>query len=495
VKSLHFAAILFAFLAGSGASTGTEAQTLVHPTVETAPVPTSGDAADDMVVWVHPTNRALSTVIGTDKDSGLFVYDLAGNVLQYLPDGELNNVDLRLGFPLGGSSVALVTSGERNGNLLAIYAVNPSTRLLQNVAARPIELGFDVYGCCMYRSPLTDSTYFFATSEEGEVQQWKLFDDGTGKADAVLVRTFDIGSTAEGCVADDENATFFVSEEDTGIWRYGAEPGAGAARIQVDHTGPGGHLTSDVEGLAIYYASGGRGYLLASSQGSSSYVVYDRRPPHSYLLDFQVADNLTLGIDGASDTDGIDVMNLSLGSAFPGGVFLVQDGSNTGGNQNFKLVPWPAIANAVSPPLIVDWTYRVRGYNGPHGRECARADVAYRNGSGLNPTTLTNLRMPRVGSVLTWDLDCSGHGPGTAYLSAYARPSAGSFNLWGETLVDTTSPRYFTKSAPHTGNTVRFAAGIPNDLALCGLPICLQGLSMGAPGPKLTNAVDLTLGF
>ena len=477
------------------AAAATFAQTSVQATVETAPVPSGGDAADDMVVWVHPTNRALSTIIGTDKEAGLLVYDLAGNVLQFLPDGRLNNVDLRRDFRLGASEVALVTSAERNGNVLAIYKVNASTRLLQNVAARTIALGIDVYGCCMYRSPLTGATFVFVTSEDGDVQQWRLFDNGAGLVDARLVRAFDVGDQSEGCVADDENGNFFVAEEDVGIWRYGAEPGSGTARVLVDHTEMGGHLAADAEGLAIYYARGGAGYLLASSQGDDSYAVYDRRAPHDFLFSFRITDNLALGIDGTTDTDGIDVMNLSLGPSFPGGVFVVQDGSNLGGNQNFKLVPWQTIAHAASPPLIVDWTYEVEEYAGSIGRKCASAEAKYRNGSGVNPSTLTNLRTPLLGTVLTWDLDCAGHAPATAHLSAYARRSEGSFGPWGETLVDPASARYFAKSAPHSGNTVRFSTTVPPDLALCGLPITLQGLCMGAPGPKLSNAVDIKLGF
>jgi myo-inositol-hexaphosphate 3-phosphohydrolase len=50
-------------------------------------------------------------------------------------------------------------------------------------------------------------------------------------------------------------------------------------------------------------------------------------------------------------------MNLGLGSPFPGGAFIAQDSENPGANQNFKLVPWPEIAAAASPPLIVDPTY------------------------------------------------------------------------------------------------------------------------------------------
>src|SRR3989337_2683988 len=57
----------------------------VMPTVETTPVPDAGDAADDVAIWIHPTDPSLSTVIGTDKlaSGGLGVYNLAGNQLYF----------------------------------------------------------------------------------------------------------------------------------------------------------------------------------------------------------------------------------------------------------------------------------------------------------------------------------------------------------------------------------------------------------------------------
>src|SRR2546426_138438 len=53
----------------------------VNPTVETAPVPHDGDAADDPAIWIHPSDPAQSTIIGTDKRGGLVVYDLLGTHL------------------------------------------------------------------------------------------------------------------------------------------------------------------------------------------------------------------------------------------------------------------------------------------------------------------------------------------------------------------------------------------------------------------------------
>jgi 3-phytase len=64
----------------------------VTATIETEPVPHSGDSADDPAIWIHPTDPSQSTIIGTDKHGGLAVYDLSGTQLQYLPDGDLNNV-------------------------------------------------------------------------------------------------------------------------------------------------------------------------------------------------------------------------------------------------------------------------------------------------------------------------------------------------------------------------------------------------------------------
>jgi hypothetical protein len=139
-----------------------------------------------------------------------------------------------------------------------------------------IVAGLEVYGTCLYVSPVTGSFFVFVDSRAGLVEQWELVDDGTGSIDGTLVRSFAVGSEAEGCVADDETAQLYIAEEAVGIWKYGAEPGAGATRSLVDGTAPNGHLTADVEGLTLYHASDGLGYLIASSQGSSTYVLYER---------------------------------------------------------------------------------------------------------------------------------------------------------------------------------------------------------------------------
>lgn len=100
-------------------------------------------------------------------------------------------------------------------------------------------------------------------------------------------------------------------------------------------------LTADVEGLTLYCAGGGKGYLIASSQGSDTFNVYAREGDNRYVL---TIDPKAGRIDDVSDTDGIAVTNRPTSRQFPAGVLVVQDGHNTGGNQNFKLYDWRDIA-------------------------------------------------------------------------------------------------------------------------------------------------------
>ncbi len=347
-------AALTGILAGSAGAVTTQ----VPPSVETLPVPSSGDAADDPAIWIHPTNPALSVVLGTDKHAGLAVYDLAGNQLQFLSGGDLNNVDPRVRFPLGGGLVDIATTGNRTNDSISVFSIDQTTGLLTNVAAGSgIPTLITVYGYCMYAST-TGKFYGIVNSKDGDVEQYELFDNGSGLVTGTLVRSFAVGGQTEGCVADDEAGVLYIGEEEVGIWRYGAEPGDGTTRTQVDSTGGGGHLTADVEGLAIYYEPGGAGYLIASSQGSNEYVLYERGGTNAYIGTFAVVDGN--GIDGTSETDGLDVTNVAMGAAFPAGMFVVQDGVNTGGNQNYKFVKWEDIAQSFVPALSIDTTWNPR---------------------------------------------------------------------------------------------------------------------------------------
>ena len=70
-------------------------------TVETTPVSSTGDAADDPAIWRNPIDPSRSTVIGNDKGGALEVYDLSGVPIQRFTGGFFGNVDVRSGFVAG----------------------------------------------------------------------------------------------------------------------------------------------------------------------------------------------------------------------------------------------------------------------------------------------------------------------------------------------------------------------------------------------------------
>ena len=341
--------IILATLTGCHAARGRHEQPAAPPiptvagvaaTVETEPMKTSGDSADDSTLWIDPTDPSQSLIVGTNKQRGLVVYNLAGKEVQYLPDGRMNNVDHRDGFPLGDRKVSLVTASNRSTDSIAIYAVNPETRKLEDVAARRIKT-IEAYGSCMYHSAKSGKFYYFVTSKLGIVEQYELTNDGKGRVDAQQVRKLQVGKQLEGCVADDELGQLYIGEEAIGIWKYQAEPDAGTDRTRVDGVGTGGNLVADVEGLTIAYEKDGKGYLIASSQGNNTFVIYRREGANEYVRTFRIVSGN--GIDEVTETDGIHVTTANLGPAFPNGVFIAQDGLDNTGKQNFKLVPWQLI--------------------------------------------------------------------------------------------------------------------------------------------------------
>jgi len=323
----------------------------VAPLLETAPVESAGDAADDPAIWVHSQDPLQSLVIGTDKQRGLNVYDLDGRLLQALPDGRMNNVDLRDGFVVDGRRMALVAASNRTDRTIALYLLDPGTRRLAR-AGDPVPTGFvEPYGLCMYASRDGEYFVFVNDSGTGRFRQWRIRAD-KGVVSARRVREFLVGSQAEGCVADDESGALYVAEEDVALWRYGADPGAGNARRAIDRVGGASGLTADLEGVAVWQGQDGQGYIVQSNQGANRYAVYRRDGANAYIGSFELVDRVEAGIDGVSETDGIAVTSQPLGAQFPAGLLVVQDGRNlpAGQNQNFKYVSWRDVAAALGLP-------------------------------------------------------------------------------------------------------------------------------------------------
>ncbi len=320
----------------------------VTPRAETEPVASQQDAADDPAIWVDARDPAASLVIGTDKQQGLNLYDLEGRLLQSLPDGRMNNVDLRDGFPVDGRSMALVAASNRTGKTISLYLLDPDTRRLVP-AGKPVPTGFkDPYGLCMHRDPAGEYFVFVNDSGNGRFRQWRISRVG-GAIIAERVREFLVGTQAEGCVVDDETGALYIAEEDVGLWRYEAAASGGDRRREIDRVGGSSGLVADVEGVAVWQGRDGRGFVILSNQGTNSYAVYRREGDNAFVGQFQVVGDGSRGIDGASETDGLAVTSDALGSGFPDGLLAVQDGHNepAGQYQNFKLVSWRAVAAAL----------------------------------------------------------------------------------------------------------------------------------------------------
>jgi 3-phytase len=318
--------------------------------VETAPVPSFGDAADDPAIWADPDDPAASLVVATDKKAGLYLYDMRGRVVQFLPDGKMNNVDLREGFELGGEPVVLVTASNRTDDSIAIYRLDTVARRLVDVADGVQPTGFDdPYGLCMYRSARDGAMYVFVNGDDTGKRQWRLVEAGNGRVRAEPVREMAFDSQTEGCVADDASGALYVNEEDVAMWRLSAGPDGGDARTAVERVADNPAVRDDLEGVGIYHLGDGRGYIVASSQGNDTYAVYRLEGGQEYLGSFAVVADPVRGIDGISETDGLEVTSRNLGPGFEHGAMIAQDGRNVMPveNQNYKYVPWESIARAL----------------------------------------------------------------------------------------------------------------------------------------------------
>ncbi|PAU66713.1 3-phytase [Pseudomonas sp. PIC25] len=310
---------------------------------QSEPVGRHGDAADDPAIWVHPQQPSRSRVLGTNKKQGLLAYDLDGRLMQALPVGRLNNVDVRSGIRLGDATVDLAVASNRDRNSIALFAIDRASGELREAGEIATPLA-EIYGICLFQ-PASGELYAFANGKDGTFLQYRL--DGTsGTLRGELVRRFAVDSQPEGCVADDRRQRLFLGEEDSGVWAVDARAEASAELARVMAVGE--ILKADVEGLGLYHGPR-RSYLVVSSQGNDSYVVLDAEPPYAPKGAFRVGLNGALGIDGASETDGLDVSSANLGGPWSAGLLVVQDGRKRmpEQTQNFKFVPWRAVADAL----------------------------------------------------------------------------------------------------------------------------------------------------
>jgi 3-phytase len=310
---------------------------------QTEPMQREGDSADDPAIWLHPTRPELSLILGTDKQGGVVVYDLAGKPMSTVaPRSRPDNVDVLYGFKRrDGSAVDLAVAscrGQPRG--IMVWTIDPTTRTLADATAGGVIRVAEPYGVCAFRGRKTGLSYAVVTSYSGRVEQYLLAENAEGKVAGRKVRDLRLRSIVEGCVADEELGRLYIAEEAVGIWRFDLEPDGSKEGKLLARVGENG-LRGDVEGLAIYGAKGGRGYLIASSQSANTFKVYERGGDNAFVatIDPDQGD-----IDDVSDTDGIAVLNRPTSPAYPKGLFVVQDGSTPSGRQNFKIYGWEDVA-------------------------------------------------------------------------------------------------------------------------------------------------------
>jgi myo-inositol-hexaphosphate 3-phosphohydrolase len=313
--------------------------------------PVEGPDPDDPAIWLNPADPNDSVIVTSHKEGGLRVYDLAGHELQAIePEGiRYNNVDVIYNVALDDSVTDLFVASDRANDTLAIYAIDPATRTLHDVTGHVPKSIFGVddgeataYGLDAYTAADGTNYVFVTQAGGGEIAQLRLFEGHDGEISAKVVRTLSLPNPdgvgpedlqSEGLVIDQTTGQGYVALESGGIWRFDADPDGhhhkeghgGGFDFEQFVASDADFLTPDLEGLSIRYAADGSRQMFVSSQGDSTFSVLDL-DTGAFLGRFAVAEGN--GIDGAEESDGLDIFSGPLGDAFPNGLLVVHDGSS-----------------------------------------------------------------------------------------------------------------------------------------------------------------------
>ncbi|MHA4871790.1 phytase [Duganella sp. PWIR1] len=326
----------------AAAAPAASAKVIVQARGQTEPVARTGDAADDPAIWRNPADPAGARILGTNKKQGLLVYNLDGKELQLLEVGRLNNVDVRQEVTVGGRKLDVAVATQRDDNSVMLFTIDAEGVV---TPAGAFATGLEnIYGMCLYR-PADGGLEAFINDKDGSFLQYRVEAEG-GAMTGKLLRRFKVGSQPEGCVVDDRNERLFLGEEKRGVWTVSARGNAPATLSMVVPVGK--QLVADVEGMGLYHGDKAD-YLVVSSQGDNSYLVLDAKAPYKVRGSFRVGYNVEAGIDGTSETDGLEVSSANFGGVYGKGMLVIQDGYKRlpDGPQNFKYVAWEDIAKAL----------------------------------------------------------------------------------------------------------------------------------------------------
>ena len=222
-----------------------------------------------------------------------------------------------------------------DGWKLVLLEMNRQSRKLERLDQGDLATGPN-YGITLYRNPEKGTLDAIITSEDADVEQYRIVIAADGRPSSKLLRSWKLGK-CEGAVADDELGKLYIAVEEQGVWEFAADgdqPAPGELVIRLGEHG----LKPDLEGIAIVRKPEGKGYLFLSSQGQDKIYAYQRGGKHEFIGSF--------AIEGAEETDGLDVIDRPLGEVFPEGVF----GCHTAATKDpcILLTRWDKITDSLS---------------------------------------------------------------------------------------------------------------------------------------------------
>ncbi len=337
--------------------------TRVKPVITTGRtgVKSLSGGADDPAIWIHPTDPSRSLIFGVDKMEGTWIWTLDGKELTHLDNwGKPGNIDVRYGFDLAGKKVDIVALNLRKvkykgGSKLACYAINPDytsgddvLTVLCDGRSEGNDLQKNAYGFTLYKDKTTGKMYCFEAPDDEpyNIRQYLIESNSAGTGvTAKAVRDLEYnGLVVEGMVCDDELGFYYVSEETAeaeGVYKYYASPDASPKAVSVFAPLSDGYRR-DREGLAIYDAGSGKGYILVIDQGegpetNSIIRLYDR------VTNKLVKTVIHLNKDGnlIYDDDGVDANSSPL-PGFPNGIVVGHDGNAS----KFTIYDWSDFAGS-----------------------------------------------------------------------------------------------------------------------------------------------------
>ena len=342
---LSLAAVLIAPNLGCSAQLTAPAPDALKPRVVTEP--TKHDT-DDPAIWIHPTDRAKSLIVGTDKntDGALYVYDLDGRIVKRVGDLKRpNNVDIAYGLSLGEKPTDIAVTTEREQQRLRVFAL-PDMRNVDKGDLRVFDGDATraPMGVALYKRPRDGAVFVIvggkAGPADGYLAQYRLRDDGTGHVAMTPVRNFGRYSgkkEIEAIAVDAELGYVYYSDETVGVRKYAADPDAPRANEELALFATTG-FAEDHEGISIYKLDERTGYLLISDQQANRFRIFKREGepgrPHEHTL-IKTVPVSTI------ESDGSEVTSIALGPKFPRGLLVAMSNGKV-----FHYYAWEDIAGA-----------------------------------------------------------------------------------------------------------------------------------------------------